>query len=147
MAFCPSCGAPAQGAAFCATCGRALAGGPVVQAPPSTIPAPLGQPYAVSVHVAEAKTSGMAIASLVFGIMGLLTGWIPVVGVTGWVMAILAIVLGASALSQINRSAGQVGGKGMAISGIVLGIATLGIAILFLTILAAILDAVLGVVL
>jgi type II secretory pathway pseudopilin PulG len=52
------------------------------------------------------KTSGLAIASLVCGIL---------------CVPILSIVLGYLALSQIKRAAGAVVGKGMAIAGLVLG--------------------------
>lgn len=57
-----------------------------------------------------ATTNGFAVASLVLGIV-----WFGGLG------AILALVFGYTALSQINRSAGYEGGRGMAIAGIVLG--------------------------
>ena len=47
--------------------------------------------------VPTAKTSGLAIASLVFGILGM-TCILPVVG------AIAALIMGIIALSQINKS-------------------------------------------
>ena len=55
---------------------------------------------------AAPKTSGLAIASLVCGIL---------------CVPIASIVLGHLALSQIKRAAGAVVGKGMAIAGLVLG--------------------------
>ncbi len=55
-------------------------------------------------------TSGLAIASLVLGIIGLCG-----------VGAIVAIILGVVALSQIKKSGGRVGGRGMAIAGIATG--------------------------
>jgi hypothetical protein len=52
------------------------------------------------------KTSGFAIASLIFGILG------------GFV---LALVFGYLALSRIKRSGGALRGRGLAIGGVVLG--------------------------
>ena len=57
------------------------------------------------------KTNGLAIASLILGICG-----ICIIGIC----APIALILGAVSLSQIKKT-GQ-GGKGMAITGIVLGI-------------------------
>jgi hypothetical protein len=57
------------------------------------------------------KVSGLAIASLVLGIL-----WICGVG------SILAVVFGVVSINQINRSEGRTTGKGLAIAGLVLGI-------------------------
>jgi type II secretory pathway pseudopilin PulG len=74
--------------------------------------------------VATEKTSGLAIASLIFGILFL---FFP--------LPILAIVFGHVSLSQIKKSAGRLGGRGMAIVGLVLGY--LGIAIIPLILIIA----------
>jgi prepilin-type processing-associated H-X9-DG protein len=58
------------------------------------------------------RTSGKSIASLVLGILSIFCLFF-----TG----LPAIILGAMGLSEIGRSGGRVGGKGMAIAGIVLG--------------------------
>ena len=71
--------------------------------PPST--PPYGYPPAVA-----ATTNGLAIASLVLGIV-----WLGGLG------ALLAIIFGAVAISQINRSGGTQSGRGLATAGIVLG--------------------------
>jgi hypothetical protein len=55
----------------------------------------------------ESKTSGMAIASLVLGILGLC-------GIT----ALVGLVLGIVSLVKINRSGGRLSGQGLAIAGI-----------------------------
>jgi prepilin-type processing-associated H-X9-DG protein len=55
------------------------------------------------VSPAEVKTSGMAITSLVLGILGLLT---------------CGVILGIIALVKINRSGGRLSGNGLAIAGI-----------------------------
>lgn len=69
---------------------------------------PLPPPRPTSAPV-PAKTSGMAIASLVLGIFGCF-------GVTG----ILGLILGIIALVRINQSGGRLKGNGQAITGIVL---------------------------
>ncbi len=56
------------------------------------------------------RTNAWAIASLILGILWL---W--------WVGAVLAIAFGLLALREIRNSDGREGGKGLAISGIVLG--------------------------
>ncbi len=56
------------------------------------------------------RTSGLAIASMVLGIVWLL-----------WLGSILAVIFGHVALSQIKRSAGALTGRGMAIAGLILG--------------------------
>jgi acyl carrier protein len=59
-------------------------------------------------------TSGLAVASLVCGVLGLL----PVLPVIG---SIIAIVTGHMARAQIARADGRVGGKGLATAGLFLG--------------------------
>jgi hypothetical protein len=68
-------------------------------------------------------TNGMAIASMVLGIL-----WLY------WVGSILALVFGYVALNKIKQS--RQGGKGMAIAGVVLG--WVGVGLLVLTILLGI---------
>jgi hypothetical protein len=69
-------------------------------------------------HVAS-RTSGLAIASLVLGIL-----WVCGIG------ALLATVFGAVAINQISQSNGKLTGKGMAIAGLVLGIIGLALCLL-----------------
>ncbi len=64
---------------------------------------PYGQPYQVQ------STNGMAIASMVLGIL-----WLY------WIGSVLALVFGYIARRQIDASGGAQGGRGMAIAGIVL---------------------------
>jgi len=80
--------------------------------PPSTPPAPPGYNAAAGggpIGTAP-KISGLAIASLVAGLAGFC---IPIVGGSA------GLVLGIVALRQIGRSGGTVGGKGLAIGGVV----------------------------
>ncbi|HVG28525.1 MAG TPA: DUF4190 domain-containing protein [Pyrinomonadaceae bacterium] len=60
------------------------------------------------------KRSGLAVASLVLGVVGL-----PTLGLLG-VGAIAGIVLGAVALARANKRPQQSGGRGLAIGGLVL---------------------------
>jgi hypothetical protein len=60
-----------------------------------------------------APTSGNAIASMVCGIIGLITCFI--------FLGIPAVICGHLALKQINNSALPMGGRGMAICGLVMG--------------------------
>ena len=60
------------------------------------------------------RTSGLAVASLVFGILSLL-------GLAVCGAPLVAIACGHSALGQIKRSAGQLAGRGIAIAGLVTG--------------------------
>jgi len=62
---------------------------------------------------ANPKTSGLAIASLVCGIFGLLL--LP---------GLLGVILGIIAISRINSSNGAIKGKGLAIGGLVLSVIT-----------------------
>lgn len=103
---CPFCQeAVRAGAVVCGHCGRGLA---------------LGLPTAT-------RTNGMAIASMVLGIV-----WIY------WIGSVLALVFGYIALRQIDESRGAQGGRGMAIAGVVLG--WVGVGILALVLLVALIS-------
>jgi hypothetical protein len=88
--------------------------------------APLGAQQEYTAPQVKAKTSGMAIASLILGILGLMT-----CGLTG----IPGLIVGLVGLNKINRSQGQLGGSGMAIAGSVMS----GISLMFLMVMPAIL--------
>jgi len=107
--FCPKCGAQIpDDSEFCSKCGAALKVTQQAGVQPQT-------PQASSQTVVSSpkKTSGTAIASLVLGLVGIFFGLIT---------SILAIIFGGVAISQINKSEGQIGGHGMAVAGLVLGI-------------------------
>lgn len=67
-------------------------------------------------HIAP-PASGLAIASLVLGITGLLFSWIPLIGIIAWPMVIVGLVLGFIAMPTINR--GERSGFGLAIAGLI----------------------------
>ncbi len=103
---------------------------PAGSAPPPGYGAPPAgwvQPYAAygyGMPVRPQVTNGLAIASMVLGIV-----WIY------WLGSVLAVVFGHVALSQIKRNPHQTG-RGMAIAGLVLGY--VGIAVLALVIVAVV---------
>jgi len=104
--LCPRCGKEnAVEVTTCSACGAQLW-------------QPGGQPRVPS------RTSGLAIASLVIAIIGLLTIAVPV---------LVALPLGIIALVQIGRSQGRLSGKGLAIGGICVS----GCSLLLLPVIAA----------
>jgi Tfp pilus assembly protein PilE len=84
-----------------------------------------------SIQPQQQTRKGLAITSLVLGIIS-----IPTLGLLG-VGAIVAIVLGAIALSRIRKAPAVYGGKGMAIAGIIASVLSLSLVAVF-GILAAI---------
>ena len=64
-------------------------------------------------HLHPPPASGMAVGSFVCGLLGITI--LPIIG------SLLAVILGHVALSQIRRSSGRQGGKGLAVAGLVLG--------------------------
>jgi uncharacterized membrane protein YvbJ len=103
--FCPQCGEKnPDDAKFCSKCGTALKA--KAEKAPSRRKAP------ASTATGETRTSGMAVAALVMGILGFIF-----FGFLG----ILAIIFGAIGISQINKDP-TLKGKGMAVAGLVLGI-------------------------
>tara|TARA_B100001146_G_C15800722_1_gene272486 strand:+ start:49 stop:444 length:396 start_codon:yes stop_codon:yes gene_type:complete len=74
-----------------------------------------------AIYAVKPPTNGLSIASLIAGIIAFLSGW---TGLFGLVVAAAAIVCGHLAISQISQlaRAGQPrSGKGLAITGLVLG--------------------------
>jgi len=77
----------------------------------------------------QVRTNGLAIASLVLGIL-----WLY------WIGSILALVFGYIALHQIRRSNGWQEGRGIAVAGVVLGWVGVGVLAVLLVLVAAIAD-------
>lgn len=97
--FCPQCGAKNPDSnKFCSKCGAALK----AEAAPAA-PTPVA---------AGGKTSGMSIAALIMGILGL---------IFLWPLSILAIIFGGVGMSQTGKDP-TLKGRGMAVTGLVLGI-------------------------
>jgi hypothetical protein len=93
------------------------------QQPPGVPPLPPGAPAPgyYGGYGPPAPTDGMAVASLVLGIVGVTM--ICAYGL-GLVPAIIAIVLGRMSKQKIDASGGQIGGRGLAQAGFILGIVT-----------------------
>jgi len=99
-------------------------GQPVPPPPQYTAYSPYGAPL-----VQATSTNGLAIASMVLGIL-----WLY------WIGSVLALVFGYVAKGQIDRSAGRQTGRGMAIAGIVLGWIGVGAAAITLVFVIAVAD-------
>ena len=110
--ICNQCGTQnPDGGKFCGRCGTALPFAPAptpAPAPPTGV-APAG-PVLPPGFVPPPTTSGKAVASLIFSFLFFF--FFP---------AIIAIVLGHLALSDIKKSAGRLKGHGIAVTGLVLG--------------------------
>jgi prepilin-type processing-associated H-X9-DG protein len=118
--LCPNCSREnPEDARFCSSCGVVLA-----VSDEARPPKPPGEPEA------PPRTSGMAIASLVLGLLGLLT-----VGVT----ALVGVALGIIGLIQINRRPHRLTGSELAIGGIAVSAVSLVLALVVAPILIAIL--------
>lgn len=101
---CTKCGAPnSAGAQFCSNCGN-----PVAQQASATASVP-GSGAIAPPYVGTPQTSGKAIGSLICGIINVFP------------LFIVAVILGHLALSDIKKSAGRLGGRGLAIAGLILG--------------------------
>ncbi|OFW70358.1 MAG: hypothetical protein A2V52_05650 [Actinobacteria bacterium RBG_19FT_COMBO_54_7] len=119
---CRQCGSEiGPGEAFCRRCGAKAAGGESAAAGPAV---PVPPPPAFRRPIPA--TSGLAIASLILGLLSFMC--LPIAG------AVLAIVFGFIARGQIKRSAGSLEGKGMSTAGISLGFVNLVIIIILATI-------------
>jgi hypothetical protein len=85
-------------------------------------------------------TNGLATAGGVCGIVAAAISWVPLVNFFALVLSIIAVAFGAIGLSRANKIRQQTGepvGKGMAITGIVIGCIGLVLAVLFIAVLGA----------
>ncbi len=74
-------------------------------------------------------TNGMAVASLVCGIVGLVFSFIPIIGIIAWPLVILGVIFGGVSISKANETPGAP--KGMAIAGLTCSLIGLFICILW----------------
>jgi hypothetical protein len=82
------------------------------------------QPYApVPPHAPPKKGSGLAIASMVLGIIALLFSWVPIINNLAAVCAVVGLGLGIPAILRARR--GTHGGTGLAITGLVTSVVAL----------------------
>ncbi len=73
------------------------------------------------------SNSGLAVASLVLGILSMLCA--------GILTAVPAVITGHMARGEIRRSGGRTGGDGMALTGLILGYVTIGLTVVALILL------------
>ena len=73
----------------------------------------------------EKRTSGMAIASFVLGVIGIVSWWMG-----GFVISILAIIFGIIGLREVKRAPDEVTGYGLALAGFILGVVTLAMGVM-----------------
>lgn len=106
----------------CPACGKSFT--IPLPAPLRSAPSPLPSAPRPASHIPlpstaaqESVTSGMAIASMVIGILGLVGGWMC----CGVILPVLAIVFGHISLGRIQKSSGRLTGKNMAIAGLTMG--------------------------
>ena len=93
-------------------------------------PPPAWQPPPLPVAYSTQPGKGLATAAMVIGIISITVGWLCL----GPVPAIVAIVLGGIALSQIKKTPERVGGKQAAWVGIITGGVTVLIYFVFMII-------------
>ena len=85
-------------------------------APPATLG--VSSPTPPLRRAPSPTTNGMAVAGLIFGLLGLTGGWFC----CGPLFSILGVVFSSVGLSQIKRNPSQETGKGLAMTGLVLSI-------------------------
>ncbi|MGD1052659.1 MAG: DUF4190 domain-containing protein [Candidatus Dormibacteria bacterium] len=91
--------------------------------PPAYPPPPPGAPYG---YAPVQTGNGYATTALVLGLVSIVVSWFPFVD---WVLGALAIIFGAVGISTAGRRGGA--GKGMAVAGLALGLATVVLGIIF----------------
>ncbi|MGY1729974.1 DUF4190 domain-containing protein [Geodermatophilus sp. SYSU D01045] len=93
--------------------------------------APYQQPYAPvqPPYVPQQKGAGLAVASMVLGIIALLLSWVPIVNNVAAVIAVVGLALGIPALLRARRGTHR--GKGLSIAGLVTSV--VAIAVVFAT--------------
>lgn len=110
--FCKKCGGQIpDGRPFCPSCGTP------VDAPNTVV-------YNVNNSAQPKPTSGLAVASLILGILAIV---LACFGVAGIICGILAVIMGGVALASKKS------GKGMAIAGLVCGLISLVPAIIVIS--------------
>ena len=94
---------------------------PLEQVPQQVQQPPIQQPGVVVQQPVQAKgTSGMGIASLVLGILAILTSFLPIINNGSFFLALLGIIL--AIVGIIATKKGKKSGRGLAIAGLILNI-------------------------
>ncbi|MCE0768161.1 hypothetical protein LWC35_35485 [Pseudonocardia kujensis] len=99
---------------------------PWAQVPPQYVPVPPPAPQ---------PRNGLGTAGFVLGLLALLFAWIPFVGVIGWPLSILGLLLSGFGLQRVTS--GKADNKGLSVAGIALSAIALLVCILWATAFAS----------
>jgi hypothetical protein len=99
----------------------------VIRKPLAPPPPPPPVPIPTTTVIGANETSGLAVASMVIGILAILGGWFW----SGAILPILAIIFGHVSLYKIKKNSPRLKGKGFSVTGLTLGYVSLVIAIIF----------------
>lgn len=91
------------------------------------------QPQVINAPVPEDKASGLAITSMILGIAAIVCSWI--IGLN-FALGVAALVTGIIELKKINSGQSNPKGKGMALTGIILGALAIVAAIIYVIVIA-----------
>ena len=103
-----------------------------------TLPPPAVAP---AVRYVERPSRGMAVTSLVLGVVGLSIAWIPILGYFAFPMCLLGFIFGLAAVRKAKRN-GQ--GKAMPRIGWLLNVAAIGLAVMSAVALTSAVDCIDG---
>jgi hypothetical protein len=100
---------------------------PVISNPyqASPVSPAFGQPTAYGM---PQRTPGSAVVSLVFGILGIL--FLVLFFILSPIFGLVAVICGHVSMGGIKRAGGQLGGRGMALAGVIMGYLSIFIAII-----------------
>jgi ABC-type uncharacterized transport system permease subunit len=96
----------------------------------------------ITPNPAPTKGKGLGVAGMVIGIVALVWSIIPLVGAAAWWLALVGLVL--SAVAFFMAKGGQNPNRGMMITGIILNIVALGLAIFWIYKIATVASAMVG---
>ena len=88
--------------------------------------------------MAEEKRGTLAVLALVFGIVGFVISWIPIINYLGFALSVAAVVVGAIELTRISKGNSSSSGRGFSIAGMVLGAIAIVSGVIFSVLLAQI---------
>lgn len=87
------------------------------------------------------KNDNFAVTSMILGIISVIFDLIPGINFLGIILAVLAIIFAVIGKNKIRNSNGELDGNGMATAGLVLGIISVVLFILFLVACGALIGA------
>lgn len=103
--------------------------------PPSDLPnapVPQYQGPPMQQFPAVQPSNGVAIGGMVTGIVGLVFGWVPIVG---FILGAVAVILSGVGINNANKK--HASGRGMAVAGLVCGILAVLFGLFWITVIGA----------